>query len=304
MAPASGEQIQLIESGEDPFVVAKDKYGIFPVSVWEADMSNPITRRLKRMIGDNAEERDTPGTTFSGSDFISKSKHTSSIFNPAVASWILNLYAPREGIAFDPFGGGGTRAIMTAKHGLKYIGYELREKECAAVIERCTACDLKAEIYKKQSVKELQVVIVQGDARNPDFVPDECADFVITCPPYFNMEQYDGGEADLSMAASYDDFLEGIADVASECHRIMKPGAIAAWVVGLHRVKKTGEIIPIPHDVARLHRETGFIHKEEVILYLTNTGATLRVGTFEKGNRLLIRLHEYVEIFQKPWSGR
>lgn len=112
------------------------------------------------------------------------------------------------------------------------------------------------------------------------------------------MEKYKGGNGDLSMAKTYNDFLDMLQLVIRESFLILKPDALSVWVVGLHR-DKTGELLALNHDIAQLHRWSGFTFKEEIVLAHKNNGAIQRVGNFEKGNRFLIRLHEYALVFRR-----
>ena len=139
--------------------------------------------------------------------------------------------------------------------------------------------------------------ILNEDARRPS-VPDLLACFSFTCPPYFNLEMYDGGQDDLSMAPTYMHFCAGMTAVLKETIRILKPGSLSVWVVGILR-KPDGKLIPLHHDITRLAKAVGFYLKEEIILSHRNNGAIQRVGNFEKGNKFLIRTHEYALVFEK-----
>ena len=43
---------------------------------------------------------------------------------------LLNLYAPKNGIVYDPFMGTGTTAVACKKLGLQYIGSEISKNQC------------------------------------------------------------------------------------------------------------------------------------------------------------------------------
>lgn len=290
------------------FKTMRQRYGIWPITVWDCDMSDPQVRKFKKMVGDIGAVKDaksrSQGTNtsrykFSFKEAEKRARHETvdgtfgyqygaSVFNPAIAYWLLNLYAPKKGICFDPFAGGGTRAIMAARHGLKYIGYEIRKEECIAVEKRVDNAGFSD-----------RVKIIHGDARYPRKVTNSKADFLITCPPYWNLEKYEGGVTDLSMKESYSEFKGDLFKVVRETFRILKPGSISCWVVGLHR-HKNGSLICLNHDVTSMHRKAGFLIKEEIILHIKNTGSLRRVGNFDKGRKFLIRSHEYVLIFKKP----
>lgn len=272
-----------------PLIKIKDQYDIWPVTVWDIDHLNECMKIHKNTIGDEGDAREQSGTA-GYKTTLGSSKNRVSIFNPNIMSGLLQLYPPPPGgNIYDPFGGGGTRAIVcaTQEEEFNYIGVEIRLEEVNAVNNRLAS--LKNYIIG-------DVRIIHGTSEAIPDVPTAWADMLITCPPYYNMEKYDGGVQDLSMAPSYNKFLDILNRVVDECYRILKPGALACWVVGLHR--NSSGLIPIHHDLARLH-ERGFMFKEEIILHMKNTGSIQRVGNFDKGQGLLVRTHEYCLIFQK-----
>lgn len=63
------------------------------------------------------------------------------------------------------------------------------------------------------------------------------ADFICTCPPYFDLEVYDGGANDLSMLPSYDAFLVKYSRIIKEAAKLLRPTQLAAFVVGNVRDK-------------------------------------------------------------------
>lgn len=268
-----------------------EQYPVWPVTVWDMDHTNAKMKAHKKAIGDEGVAREQSGTA-GYKTTLGSSKNQVSIFNPNIMACLLKLYPPPPGgNIYDPFGGGGTRAIVcaTQEEAYNYIGVEIRQEEIDAVIGRLTQLENKG--YKHGSAQ-----LVKSSSEHVPEVPDNWADILITCPPYYNMEKYQGGPLDLSMAPTYEDFLDGINDVINENHRILKPGALACWVVGLHRDEYG--LIPIHHDLARLHAQ-GFTFVEEIVLHMKNTGSIQRVGNFAKGQHLLVRTHEYCLIFKK-----
>lgn len=285
--PPPGAMVDLFGEKVDEYATLKSGLGIWPVTVWPHSHQDASYRRLKELVGDDGSARE--GVLHANVKKDSIYNVGASIFSPAVASWCLNLYAPTTGLCFDPFAGGGTRAIMAAKHGLTYHGTELRLEEVEAVRARA----VRAGVADK-------VNIHHGDARKGStFVGEGVADFLLTCPPYHDLEEYEGGEGDLSGCDSYAEFAEALVDVAREEFKVAKPGAACVWVIGLHR-DKTGELLPLHHAVAAAHQRAGWRFKEEVILYHHSNGAIQRVGNFTKGQGFLIRVHEYVMVFTKP----
>lgn len=270
------------------FETAQSRYGIWPVTVWPVSAADKATRRLKQLIGDDGTARGGTGKSYSDTNICRMQGGYQSIFNPGVASFILNLYRPKPpALVYDPFAGGGARAIMCAAAGLSYVGVDIRSGEVQAANDRIARAGYASEAE-----------VLHRDARSVPEIPDGEADFLLTCPPYYNLEKYHGGDADLSMVPTYADFCAGMSDAVAEAARILAPGAIAVWVIGLHR-DRTGKLLPLHHDLTAMCERHGLHYREEIILHHMHNGAVQRVGTFEKGRRLLVRLHEYVCVYQK-----
>jgi len=266
------------------FRTAKEAYGVLPTTVWNVNYGDRKQLQLRRAVGDAGQTRQNclrkPTKVY---------EMHASVFRADVASWILNLYAPRNGMCFDPFSGGGTRAILAAAHGLAYLGVELRAAQARATRKRCERLGASDFVH-----------VVTGDSRDcSQIVATAEADFVFTCPPYWNLERYHGGPADLSMQPTYKGYLREMRKVVAETYRALKPGSYSCWVVGQIRGRGP-RLLPLNHDIAALHVQEGFVLKEEIMLAKRSTPAVRRIGGFEKGRRLLIRTHEYVLVFWRP----
>ena len=206
----------------DPFVTARTRYGLWPTTVWQYNDADEIDRKLKSKLGDLGLTRSAAGAVQSYKSTVGPNTQgtTTSIYPPRLAADILALYASEVRKVYDPFAGGGCRAIMAAKAGLLYIGVELREEEVKNI----------RRLAIRHGVGEV-VRIIHADAREPGLLPQESFDFCYTCPPYWNLEQYKGGKGDLSMM-SYPNFLSGISEVVDQCHRVLKRGSWLAMIVG------------------------------------------------------------------------
>jgi len=293
-------EFELNNKKEEAFETAKEKFGVWPTTTWDINYSDKTTQELKEAIGDGIETCTRKGSGTLGyksarkgcfsketnDESCYRGKITESIFSPQIAQYIFSMFAPKSGLCFDPFAGGGTRAIMASKNGLSYIGYEIRQEEVDAVNQR----------MKNNNVTNAKLIC--GDSTHCDTTESNIADFSITCPPYYDLEKYNGPSGDLSMCSDYQGFVDGMYKVAQETYRIMKDNTLVTIVIGLHR-DKNKNLLPIHHDLAYVYRKAGFNYKEEIILCHKNNGALQRVGNFEKGSQLLIRTHEYLLVFKK-----
>ena len=263
------------------FKTAKEKYGLWPLTVWDINKNNKENNKLKKMIDDGSGRKECSNINYG----INKSM--TSIFDPQIVQFIINMYIKEKNkIVYDPFGGGGTRGIICGSNGLKYYGNELRKEEFDLLIGKIKDLDFKDNIK-----------FFNQDSQNANKLEGDFADFLITCPPYYNLEKYNGGMNDLSMVGSYEEFLNGIEKVIRESYRILKDGALSFWVVGL--MCENNKLLMLNHDLTYLHKKCGFEIKEEVVLNNINSGSIQRVGYFDRGNNYLIRVHEYLLIFKK-----
>ena len=105
-----------------------------------------------------------------------------------------------------------------------------------------------------------------GDSRRMDELPDNCVALVVTSPPYFVGKDYelsilapDGSE----VPQEYRDYLAMLAEVFSECRRVLEPGGrIAVNVANLGRKPYRS----LSADVTRiLQDDLGMLLRGEII---------------------------------------
>ncbi|MEX2158885.1 MAG: site-specific DNA-methyltransferase [Dehalococcoidia bacterium] len=101
-----------------------------------------------------------------------------------------------------------------------------------------------------------------ADARNLGFLADQSIHLVVTSPPYGSLKEYPKGPGQLGNWPSYDDFLEQLDPVWSECLRVLVPGGRLCCVVGdicLSR-RKAGRhhVLPLASDITVRARRVGF----------------------------------------------
>ncbi len=110
-----------------------------------------------------------------------------------------------------------------------------------------------------EKVDELLV----GDSRNMKELADNSVALVVTSPPYFAGKEYELEPGSNGVPASYIEYLKMLADVFSECWRVLEPGGrIAVNVANLGRRPYRS----LSADVARiLQDDVGYLLRGEVI---------------------------------------
>lgn len=141
-------------------------------------------------------------------------------------------------------------------------------------------------------------VDVDGDVHGGDAValdlPDCCAGLVVTSPPYFAAKEYDTG--------TWDQYVDLLRSSIGEAFRVLEPGGrIAFNVAGLGR----RPYIPLPHLVAQIMTETGFLLRGEVVWVKAAGSGSCAWGSFRSPSNPTLRdLTERVVIASKEQFGR
>jgi hypothetical protein len=210
-----------------------------------------------------------------------------SVFDPVLAELAYRWFSPHGGIVLDPFAGGSVRGIVASKTGRQYIGCELREEQVEANREQAGhICD------------DLLPVWHTADSRRIDSVCEGVqADFILSCPPYADLEVYSDDPADIS-TLPYDEFLKSYKDIIEKSCSLLKPDSFACFVVGEVRDKK-GNYYNFVGDTVTAFLAAGLSYYNEAIL-LTPIGAkALTAGKGMSATRKLGKIHQNVLVFVK-----
>lgn len=263
-------------------------------SIWNCD--ELIGRRIRdwrRLMGETGHSGTRNETMRQDHDSIYTGSH--SVFPAPLCEWIILRYGGQSGgIILDAFAGGPPRAVVAALMGYKYVGYEIRKEQIDENMETIARLGIKSSVKYHWS----DGTILAGS--------DDCSyDFALTCPPYYNLEQYSDLPNDLSNLASYDEFDQAMATCAKSHFRVMKPGAFVCVVVGDFRLggnKYENELISFSSDTIRNFKNAGFLLQQTIILSKNFASAAVRASTSWLGKKLVPR-HEYLLVFRRPKDG-
>jgi len=125
------------------------------------------------------------------------------------------------------------------------------------------------------------------------------ADALISCPPYWNLEEYKAGPNDLSGAATYELFLVKYKRIIANSVRLLRAKALSVFVVGNVRDTKAGCMRELHHDTVNAFKEAGCaMHQDAVLQTAIGTGAMRATKTMSAGAKL-IGTHQNVVIMSK-----
>ena len=267
----------VLNFGKDETVYAK--YGFLPTSCWWFAK----TASLQAYVDDEVAE----GTYARESDVAN---NRLSQFNPVIAEKIIRIWSEPHDKILDPFAG-RARGLMAQLHNRQYVGYEISPKVCKQLQERLARQGLgKGYQHAPQ--------VLNKDSRTIDY--GEMFDLVFSCPPYWNVEDYNEayGESNpgqLSDFKKYEDFLVDYEAIIGKCFKALKKGKYAVWVVS--DIRRDKKLIPFAADTIRIFQKQGFT-PHDIVINKLNSLAVLGIGSALE-NKYTPKVHEYILVFKK-----
>ena len=156
--------------------------------------------------------------------------------------------------------------------------------------------------------------LIQGDARDLSFIPDESVHLIITSPPYWTLKEYNEHPDQMGHIVDYEKFIIELSKVWKHSYRILVPGGRLVCVVGdvcLSR-KKYGRhvVVPLHADIAVACRRIGFDNLNPIIwhkianaTYEINNGSKFLGKPYEP-NAIIKNDIEFILMQRKPGGYR
>lgn len=219
----------------------------------------------------------------------------SSIFDPVLTEALEAWFCPEGGHVLDPFAGGSVRGLVSAFTGRDYTGIDLRQEQIDAN---------EADYQQNREMDDFtgnplrHPTWITGDSMNiRQLAGGKEYDFLLTCPPYHDLEKYSDDPHDLSNM-DYETFRETYFTIIRESFGLLKENAFAAIVVGEIRDKK-GYQRNFLGDTIQAFKEAGAKYFSEMVLCTCIGTAAVRAShVFPKG-RKPIKVHQNVLVFVK-----
>jgi DNA modification methylase len=156
--------------------------------------------------------------------------------------------------------------------------------------------------------------LINGDARDLSFLPDESIHLVITSPPYWNLKKYNDNPSQLGHIDDYEHFLDELRKVWEHIFRVLVPGGRLVCVVGDVCVSRRqfGRhlVFPLHSDISVICRRIGFDNLNPIIWHkIANASFEVENGSKFLGkpyepNAIIKNDIEFILMQRKPGGYR
>lgn len=205
-------------------------------------------------------------------------------FHAGLCENIVRYWSLKGAKVVDPFAGRVTRATVTTLLDREYYGYEITPNTYKRALKHFDKHNINPTLYK-------------GDGCKLENTDNEFADLVLTCPPYYNIEQYESCDGQLSDIKGYDNFMVKMNECVKNVGRVLKPGAFAVFVVGDFR--RDGGLLNFHGDLINQFKNNGMIHWDTIVMENITPFAAMQLYKVNC-KRFTSKIHEYVLVFRKP----
>jgi DNA modification methylase len=212
-----------------------------------------------------------------------------SIFDPVMTELCYRWFCPKNGTVIDPFAGGSVRGIVANFLGYKYIGIDLNQEQIDANNKQ------GKEILGEKNMP----IWIQGNSLNIDKLCKlRKADFIFSCPPYFDLEQYTDDPQDLSNL-EWAEFKKQYREIIKKSCELLKENRFACFVVSEIRNRDSGEYRNFVGLTNEYFIEAGLRLWNEIILMNTAGSVPMRVTQQFSKTRKIGRIHQNILVFFK-----
>lgn len=149
--------------------------------------------------------------------------------------------------------------------------------------------------------------VIFGDSRNLSRIADKSVQLIITSPPYWQLKDY-GNDQQIGFNDSYEDYINNLNLVWSECNRVLSDGCKMCVNIGdqFARSKYYGryKVIPIRTEIIRFCESLGMDYMGAIIWQKTTTmntsGGGAVMGSFPYPRNGILKMdYEFILIFKK-----
>lgn len=217
----------------------------------------------------------------------------------ALCRLLVEAFTDEGDLIVDPFAGTSRLVGVAAQLGRRAIGYEIDEQ----LVETIEANLAEPEpepvpVTVDVSGASTDPTWIVGDARQVERLAPDSVDLVFTCPPYYDLERYSEDPADLSRAATYEEFVDAWTEILAGCARRLREDRFLVVVVGEIRSREGG-YRGLVLDTIRAAEAAGLTYYNDVVLVTSVGSLAVRAARLFEASRKLSKTHQNVLVFVK-----
>jgi 16S rRNA G966 N2-methylase RsmD len=278
------------ESKDEIKADLKEEFIIPPFSIWDTRQGywQNRKRRWTALYGDSREGRDDnllSGGLKTLSEKQGGNLTGTSEFDPVIAEICFRWFNTNKGRILDPFAGGIARGAVAGVLDCEYHGIDLSKKQLFA--NEKIAKDLK-----------LNINYHYGNSKDLDKIVEGKFDLIFSCPPYYDLEKYNDGAGDISMAKTYDDFLEDYFLIIKKAVAKLKENRFAVFTVGNVR-DGNGFYRNLVADTVTGFENAGAKFYNDIVLVNAVATASMRARRPFNASRKVAKVHQNILVFYK-----
>ncbi len=150
-------------------------------------------------------------------------------------------------------------------------------------------------------------ILINGDCRKMSLVPNESVQLIVTSPPYWQLKDY-GTDAQIGFNDSYEEYVNHLNMVWSECFRVLENGCRMCVNIGDQFARSAYygryKVIPIHSEIIRFCETMGFDYMGNIVWQkptsMHTTGGEKVMGSFPYPCGGIVKMdYENILLFKK-----
>jgi len=207
---------------------------------------------------------------------LSSSRTGYSPFPYEVAELSVSLYLSDCKLILDPFAGWGERHEAAKRNGVSYIGFDTSPE---------------GVIHAEETYGVINLI---ADSRTVE-VPEH--DGLLTCPPYWNLEQY-AGEEGLDQLPTWEEFVDQYRSILHRFASKAKTGAFYCIATGDWRADN--RYYDLTFQTELIMKAAGFEPHDKVVISRLGISKVKIMLPQAKRLRYTVKVHEMLTVWRKP----
>lgn len=195
-------------------------------------------------------------------------------FPDEISTMCVEYFLRDKSNIFDPFAGWGERHAKCVSYGKQYTGFDTSN---AAIIKA-------KELYSVDNIKANSLV---------DVIPS--FDGLVTCPPYWNLERYEGDGID--KCKTWNEFISDYSTILKRCYESAQPDSIFCIMVCDWRSK--GIYYDLEFQTCKIFENLGATVHDKVIVSRSKVSKIKIMLPQAKRLGYTVKVHESLLVFKK-----